>query len=398
MEQRADAELVALARKGDKQAFGCLVERHQRVAQRVARRMVRQEDIARELVQEAWLQAYLCLDALRQDASFSSWLYGIVLNVCRSYLRRNKVTLLSWEALVGGLRFEALPFSATAPDPQKIAEERELHQLVSAAVHALSPANRAATLLFYYEQLSVREVATALAISEGAVKGRLYKARKQLRAQLSALLHQESTRTPTPTERKAKMVPVIVADVVAREAKDGQPDAQIVILLDEAGQRALPIWVGPVEADAIVIGAQEPASVEKYIRRPLTYRFTASLLQAVGAELVDVRVDSLKDDIFYGVAKVRHAQTVREVDCRPSDAMALALHMGSPIYVSETVWQTSGIDVSQDEGKVTTQRKGMQELIEALKERMKRFQSWPKRSDEEIAQSQRELMDFVFGN
>lgn len=396
MKERTDAELVALARQGDKQAFGQLVERYEGMAQRVARRMVRHEDIARELVQEALLEAYLCLHALRQDASFSSWLYGIVLNVCRSYLRRQKVTVLSWEALVGGLRFEALPFSATAPDPQKIAEQRELHQLVSAAVNALSPANRAATLLFYYEQLSVREVATALAISQGAVKGRLYKARKQLRAQLSALLHKERTRTRI--ERKVNMVPVIVADVVIREGKDGKPNHQIVILLDEAGQRALPIWVGAFEANAIIVGVQGPATVEKYIPRPLTYHFTASMLQAVGAELVDVRVDSLKDKLFYGVAKVRHGETVREVDCRPSDAMALALHMDCPIYVSEAVWQECGIDVSRDEGKVTAERKGIQKWRDMWEEYQSKLESPPPRSEEEIEQSRQELMALVFGD
>ena len=101
MEKRTDAELVALARSGDRDAFGHLVERHQQMAKRIAMGMVPNEDIARELVQEAMLQAYLSLDHLRDDGRFKSWLYGITLNVCRSHIRDQKTVLFSLEALAG---------------------------------------------------------------------------------------------------------------------------------------------------------------------------------------------------------------------------------------------------------------------------------------------------------
>ncbi len=82
-----DAELVVLARLGDKEAFGHLVERYQQMAQHIAMGMLADEDTASELAQEALLRAYLSLGRLRNEESFRSWLYGIVLNVCRSYLR-----------------------------------------------------------------------------------------------------------------------------------------------------------------------------------------------------------------------------------------------------------------------------------------------------------------------
>ena len=62
---------------------------------------------------------------------------------------------------MGGVRFEAIPFAGIEPEPHEVAEARELHRLVLNAVNSLSPRNRAATLLFYYDQLSVREVASA---------------------------------------------------------------------------------------------------------------------------------------------------------------------------------------------------------------------------------------------
>jgi len=81
MEERTDASLVALARCGDKQAFGELIERYQAMAHILTMRLVGNVDIAREMAQEAMLQAYLSLDHLRVDTRFKGWFYGIVLNV-----------------------------------------------------------------------------------------------------------------------------------------------------------------------------------------------------------------------------------------------------------------------------------------------------------------------------
>lgn len=109
-EEKTDLELVSLARSGDKQAFGHLIGRYQSMAKGIAMSMIKHEDLAQDLVQEAMLQAYLCLDRLRDDSRFGSWLYGIVLNVCRSHIRdRNargdhKGVFLSLEAMTGGLK------------------------------------------------------------------------------------------------------------------------------------------------------------------------------------------------------------------------------------------------------------------------------------------------------
>src|SRR5437763_7660528 len=186
MKEKADAELVALAREGNKEAFGHLVERYQPMVERIAQGMVRSAFIAQELAQESILQAYLSLDHLRDHTSFASWLYGIALNVCRSYLRAQKADFFSLEALTGGMRVDAVWFSEALLDPLNIIEERELYRSILQAVRALPPAERQATLLFYYAQFRLHEIAAILGISVVAVKGRLHKARKQLREQLLA--------------------------------------------------------------------------------------------------------------------------------------------------------------------------------------------------------------------
>src|SRR5579859_5503417 len=157
MEQRTDAELVALVRAGKRDAFGVLVERYQLMVKRIATGMIANKEIAQELVQEAILQAYLSLANLRDATRFKSWLYGITLNICRSHLQDQKTNVLSLEAIMGGIHHERFFISDDIVDPQRVAEEHELHQLVFQAVQCLSVKEREATMLFYYEQLTLQE-------------------------------------------------------------------------------------------------------------------------------------------------------------------------------------------------------------------------------------------------
>jgi RNA polymerase sigma factor (sigma-70 family) len=180
----SDLELIFLARQGDKAAFSQLVLRYQPMAQRIATKVVSNEDLAQELVQDAILQAYVSLAKLHDLNCFKSWLYGIVLNVCRSNLRSRKIICFSLETIDGDLAAEPLLIAGNLPNPEQVIEQREIETVLQEAIDTLSHKNRLATLLFYYEQLSLQEVADRLNISVGAVKGRLHKARHQLRKQL----------------------------------------------------------------------------------------------------------------------------------------------------------------------------------------------------------------------
>jgi RNA polymerase sigma factor (sigma-70 family) len=110
-----------------------LLARHHQSGRNLARRITNDEEIARELTQEAMLAAFLSLKSLRQPESFSSWFYGIVLNVCRDYLRTRHANPLSLEALQGGLYYEHDSLARRIPDPQAITEARELHDLIMQA-------------------------------------------------------------------------------------------------------------------------------------------------------------------------------------------------------------------------------------------------------------------------
>ncbi|BAZ25151.1 ATP-dependent protease ATP-binding subunit [Kalymmatonema gypsitolerans NIES-4073] len=110
-----------------------------------------------------------------------------------------------------GLAAEPLPIDESSPDPQQVAEQKELHTALLEAVDTLSHNNRLATLLFYHEQLSLQEVAVRLNISVAAVKGRLHKARHQLRerllplqAQIQSISFNESKTMTTNTNAQTK--------------------------------------------------------------------------------------------------------------------------------------------------------------------------------------------------
>jgi RNA polymerase sigma factor (sigma-70 family) len=400
--EKTDTELVVLARSGDKEAFGQLLTRYQLLAKRIAVDMVANEDIAQDLVQEAMLQAYLSLNHLQEDGRFKNWLYGIVLNVCRSYIRDQKAVFFSLEAMAGGMSFDAIQFTGVVPDPQQVAEEQELYGLVLAAINELSEKNRMTTLLFYQEQLSLQEVAAVLGISVVAVKGRLYKSRSQIKARLLPL-YPEMNHAVSVKLRRDTMVKVTIADVLRQEHNGKQ--VYVIVLLDEAGHRLLPIWVGKWEGEAIAIGLRGSSLFRPNafrLARPLTFNFIANLLEAVGAELVEVRIETIREGTFYAVAKLKSSDSVQEVDARPSDAIALALHLDSPVYVAQEVLERFKVDVPVEEIEKRQLGQGLENIMREMSEQRMRQEQERKATlpptKEEIQSAYQKLIAVMFGS
>jgi bifunctional DNase/RNase len=121
------------------------------------------------------------------------------------------------------------------------------------------------------------------------------------------------------------------------------PSNQPIVLLKESdGERYLPIWIGAVEATAIAFAQQGVVPP-----RPLTHDLIRDLLKAAGQELAQVRITSLQDGVFYADLVFTSGL---EVSARPSDAIAIALRTGSPIFGAEEVLAEAGvaIPVAQD--------------------------------------------------
>ena len=136
-----DGDLVRLARDGDPAAFRLLVERHLPMARARAARLCPQPDDADDAVQDAFLQAFIALDRLRDPSRFAGWLGGIVANTCRAQRRRAPLTLLGdWP--------ENLHPASPASLPS--AEDLDRADVLSRAVAALPPGQRHAVTAFYY--------------------------------------------------------------------------------------------------------------------------------------------------------------------------------------------------------------------------------------------------------
>ena len=361
MSYRTDRELVTLARSGDKRAFGALIDRYQSMVFAIAKKMVANSDSAKDLAQEAFLQAYLSLDRLQDVNRFSSWLYGIVLNVCRSYLRSQKTDFFSVEAIAGGLHFDAIPFKVASTDPAIVAEEQELYELVLKAVNDLSPKNRTTTLLFYQQQLTLHEISALLGISVTAVKGRLHRSRNQLREKLLPFYPQNYLISKRK-QMTNNTIEVTIADVIPSVEKD-TISSYVVVLWDKADRRLLPIWVG---SD---MGAEIARSLMEFpIPRPMTFQFMAKVLESVEAKLESVRVEALKESTYYAVVSLRRGDRLREVDARPSDAIALALQMKCPIYVKGELLEQCSMDIPEDSERVTF-GKGLEQTRDLLNQK-----------------------------
>jgi hypothetical protein len=118
---------------------------------------------------------------------------------------------------------------------------------------------------------------------------------------------------------------------------------RIVILKRINEERYLPIWIGLYEAEAITIALQDIQ-----VARPQTHDLLKTIIQTLNANLIQVEVVSLSDDVFYGSLILDINGERREVDCRPSDALALAARMDVPIMVSEDVMNQAGIVPEED--------------------------------------------------
>ncbi len=218
------------------------------------------------------------------------------------------------------------------PIPQEVVELCDLGRRIRLAIADLPVSQRTAVALFYLADLSHAEIAALLGIETGAVKTRLHKARGRLRRALLDLWQEEHMTT------ELDFIDVEVGDVRAVTIAEPPVERRVVLLTEGAGERLLTVWVGGFEGDAIAIGLLRAEA-----RRPLTYAFTAQLIQAVGGQLREVRIDRLVDETYYAQVVVEGTGSTKVVDARPSDAIALALETGAPIRVNPAVMEQAGV-------------------------------------------------------
>ena len=148
---------------------------------------------------------------------------------------------------------------------------------------------------------------------------------------------------------------------------------RVVILKEKNADRYLPIWIGPAEADAIAVRLQEIS-----VPRPLTHDFLGSIISTLGAGVSRIVVSDLQNDTFYAKVVLHLDNRNVEVDCRPSDAMALAVRVKAPIYVEDEVLERAGIILDKETGKpiIPGDDEGLQKPLEVKEEELKRLSAF----------------------
>jgi RNA polymerase sigma factor (sigma-70 family) len=318
----ADGDLVRLARDGDPAAFRLLVERHLPMARARAARLCPQPDDADDAVQDAFLQAFLALDRLRDPDRFAGWLGGIVANVCRAQRRRAPLTLLGdWPESLHPASAGALPS----------AEDLDRADALSRAVAGLPPGQRQAVTRFYYAD----QPAGQIAATPGAAKASLHKARRRLREYITAhrpdLIPVVSRRIPMTAVRIAH------ADPWPGRTPDGRMDIRhvLVVLADDAGRRALPVRFPGPELWRLLsrpddLDEEDPLSCQ-------TEEMTGRLLQAAGVTLTGVTVTDLGPGVTATRIGIAGPGGTRPVTASLADGLTLAVITGAPLAVDDPV-------------------------------------------------------------
>lgn len=184
--------LVAAARQGDEQAFRKLVEMHRPRAFAVALRLLRDENDAEEVVQEAFFRAFRKLHHFDGQSTFFTWLYRIVKNIALDLLRKpTHIELDSPLASVPRLWHEDHSSRIDAGEPFDGVWRRELAAELQKALAALPSYHREVILMCAIEEMTYEEMARTVQVSRGTIMSRLFHARRKLRHALAARHREE---------------------------------------------------------------------------------------------------------------------------------------------------------------------------------------------------------------
>jgi len=184
----SDVDLVRLAQKGDMEAFEELVARHRDKVYARAYSMMRNEDEALDLSQDAWVKGWQRLGQFQGDSTFVTWMTRIVINLCLDQLRKLKrkraESLEAMEEETGGVERQ---MPVVTFNPTEGLEQAELRARINRALDLLSEEHRTVLVLHEFEQMEYKEIARQMKCSIGTVMSRLFYARRRMASLLAGL-------------------------------------------------------------------------------------------------------------------------------------------------------------------------------------------------------------------
>jgi len=314
------AEIAALVRQaqgGDLDAYGEIVERLRDAVFALCYHRCANFETARDLAQDAFLHAYQHLSQCADPERFTGWLRTIAERVCIEWRRRQRTDVSLEEA---------------TQCPAPLEEERiALRVIVESALLALPEMQRLAATLFYINGYTYREIAEFLVTSETTVKARLDAAREKLRGALVGTFR-DALQAQRPSIRFREEVMMRVTQIQLKEEVDESygTDAPYLLLSDE--ERVLPMRIGSAEGMALrsALNKEKPA-------RPMTYDLMLESLAAFGVRVTGIRIAGFRDRTILAELELTAGTTVKRIDCRPSDAVNLALRAAVPVEIPDAV-------------------------------------------------------------
>jgi RNA polymerase sigma-70 factor (ECF subfamily) len=186
-----DRELVESARKGDRDAFRGLFERYHRRAYALAFGVLRHQDDALDVVQDAFIKAHKYLDKFEGNSSFYTWLYRIVMNLAIDHMRKHrrvKPVELDEQHLEGAVGEDSLLPKILGGNPGRALLDKEIRARIDQALSELSENHRSVLVMRELEGMSYEEMAQAMNCSKGTIMSRLFHARKNMQKRLVDLV------------------------------------------------------------------------------------------------------------------------------------------------------------------------------------------------------------------
>lgn len=162
----------------------------------------------------------------------------------------------------------------------------------------------------------------------------------------------------------------VLVDILGLSTSPSSAGAYALILKETNGKRKLPIIIGAFEAQSIALeleGMKPP--------RPLTHDLMKNIIDTFAVSLNEVYINELRDGTFYAKLSVEGVSETQEIDSRPSDAIALAVRYGAPIYVDEEVLQEAGIISEDEEEEEDITKKEEQPPVKKFATKLEQLQS-----------------------
>lgn len=183
--QDVESTWIQQTRQGDAEAFARLVEAYQTPVYNLAYRMLGNAAEAEDAAQETFIRAYTRLDTYDPARKFSSWLLAIASHYCVDVLRRRRINYLSLDDLPPMIELAMPPTT----QPEQVVVRRQDASAVQELLNALSPDYRTPVILRYWYDMSYREIAETVGVSEGTIKTRLHRARARLAGHMGKMAH-----------------------------------------------------------------------------------------------------------------------------------------------------------------------------------------------------------------